>query len=86
MESFDGFQASSTTTGGFDYTTPKQFSQSMIDTQLSQFCVEEAYKAQSLNTFYPAQPQPFHPPGEIHSSRGTALDPAWQSFMEQLGF
>lgn len=88
MQSFDGFQVSSTTTGGLDYTVPKQFSQSMIDTQLSQFCVEEAFKAQAqaLNTFHPAQPQPFHPLGDMHSSEGTALDPAWQSFMEQLGF
>lgn len=88
MQSFDGFQASSTATGGPDYAHPEQFSQSMIDTQFSQFCTEvEACKAQeALNTFYPAQLQSFDPPGGVHASEGTGLDPAWQSFMEQLGF
>jgi hypothetical protein len=36
MQSFDGFQASST----HDSATPKQFSQSMIDTQCSHFCAD----------------------------------------------
>ena len=89
MQSFDGFQASSTATGGPDYAPPEQFSQSMIDTQFSQFCAEaEACKAQeALNTFYPAQLQPSYPPGGVHTSETTpGLDSAWQSFMEQLGF
>ncbi|KAH0837784.1 hypothetical protein J3R83DRAFT_5964 [Lanmaoa asiatica] len=87
MQSFDGFQAPSTATGGLDYATPKQFSQTMIDTQFSQFSVDsEACQAQALNTFHPAQPQPFHHLNLMHSPESTALDPAWQSFMEQLGF
>ncbi|KAF8546280.1 hypothetical protein OG21DRAFT_1427450 [Imleria badia] len=87
LQSFDGFQASSTATGGPDYAPPEQFSQTMIDTQFSQFVEAEASKAQeALNMFYPAQPQPFLPPSEVHSIEGIALDPAWQSFMEQLGF
>ncbi|KAI9566398.1 hypothetical protein HD554DRAFT_2025751, partial [Boletus coccyginus] len=89
MRSFDGFQVSSTATGGPDYATPEQFSQSMVDTQLSHFCAEaEATNAQeTLNTFYPAQPQSFHPyPGGEHSPESAVLDSAWQSFMEQLGF
>jgi len=36
MQSFDGFQASFT----HDSATPKQFSQSMIDTQCSHFCAD----------------------------------------------
>lgn len=87
MQSFDGFQVSSTATGGLNYGTPEQFSQSMIDTQCSKFCVEsEVCKAQASNTFHPAQPQPFQPHSEMHAPESTALDPAWQSFMEQLGF
>ena len=87
MQSFGGFQVPSTSTGGLNYTMPRQFSPSMIDTQLNQFCVEEC-KAQALNTFHPAQPPSFHhPSGAIHTpTEGTALDPAWESFMEQLGF
>lgn len=87
MQSFDGFQASSTTTGSPDYAPPEEFSQTMIDTQFSQFVEAEASKAQeALNIFYPAQLQPFHPPSDVHSVEGIALDSAWQSFMEQLGF
>ncbi|KAF8131480.1 hypothetical protein EV363DRAFT_1165082, partial [Boletus edulis] len=86
MQSFDGFQASFTATSGTDYA-PEQFSQSMIDTQCSQFVEVEASKAQeALNTFYPAQPPPFYPLQGVHSTEGMALDSAWQSFMEQLGF
>jgi len=90
MRSFDGFQVSSTATGGPDCAPPEQFSQSMMDTQFSHFCAEaEASNAQeALNTFHPAQPQPFHPyPGGVHSPEPSAvLDSGWQSFMEQLGF
>ncbi|KAG8219250.1 hypothetical protein J3R82DRAFT_89 [Butyriboletus roseoflavus] len=87
MQCFEGFQVSSTPTGGLNYATPEQFSQSLIDTQFSEFCVDsEVYKAQALNTPHPSQPQPFHHPSEMHTSESIALDPAWQSFMEQLGF
>ena len=85
MQSFDGFQASSAAAGGL-HAPPKQFSLSMTDTQCTMFRVEEVCKTQALNTFPPAQPQPFHPSGEMYSTEVTALDPAWQSFMEQLGF
>ncbi|KAG6380611.1 hypothetical protein JVT61DRAFT_4977 [Boletus reticuloceps] len=86
MQSFDGFQASFTATGGTDYA-PEQFSQSMIDTQFSHFVEVEASKAQeALNTFYPAQPQPLYPLQGVHSTEGMALDSDWESFMEQLGF
>lgn len=86
MQSFDGYQASSTATGGLDYAPP-EFSQAMVDTQFCQFVEAEACKAQeALNMFYPAQPQSFQSPGEVYSPEGMALDPAWQSFMEQLGF
>ncbi|KAG9308956.1 hypothetical protein JVU11DRAFT_11258 [Chiua virens] len=85
MQSFDGFQAPSTATDGPAYAPPERFSPSLIDTQLSQFCLEAEKAQQALNPFHAAQPQPFHAVGEMHAP-DTVLDPAWQSFMEQLGF
>ena len=86
MQSFAGFQVPVTATGGPDYAPPERFSQSMMDTQFTQFMEAEAAAMEALKGFYPSQPQMLHSPNEGYAAEGVALDSAWQSFMEQLGF
>ena len=86
MQSFAGFRVSVTATDGPDYAPPERFSQSMMDTQFTQFMEAEAAATEALNGFYPSQLQMLHPSNEVYVAKSVALDPAWQSFVEQLGF
>ncbi|KAG2144679.1 uncharacterized protein EDB93DRAFT_1087548, partial [Suillus bovinus] len=85
MRVFDKFEQSPFTVGGA-FDSSESFFQAMSDVQFSGSSVygAEIYSGQQqvLNTFHPA-----HPYGAVNGLQEVpVLDPAWQSFVEQLGF